>query len=316
MKGIAVAGTILVDKIHTVDGYPKEGRLEQIRDTKLSVGGLVPNVGIDLKAISPDLPVVAYGRVGKDGDGEYLLSKLKEGGMVASKVVLDENLHTSFTDVISVSGGERTFFTYAGASGEFGYGDIDFDALDVKMFHLGYFLLLNKVDEGDGARILAELQKRGVTTSIDLVSEQSSRYEGVRPCLKFVDNLFVNELEGAALAGVSADADLGVIAKKLQAFGVRERVIIHKTEESVCLRGGKLTRLPSFKLPKGWIVGKTGAGDAFTAGCLTAIYEGKTDEEILDFARRCAAMSLRSENAVDAMRTKKEIYTVTEGLVC
>ncbi len=314
MKGIAVAGSILVDKINTIDAYPEIGRLAQIRDTQNAVGGLVPNVGLDLKAISPNLPVYAYGRVGKDEDGEYVLSEMKKGGMVATNVIVDENSHTSFTSVMSIPGAERTFFTYAGASSRFGFDDIGFDRLDVRLFHLGYFLLLDKVDDGDGLKILQELKRRGITTSIDLVSENSNRYKQILPCLPYVDNLIVNELEASALTGIADLNDLEGMCRKLQGYGVRDRVIIHKQEQGVCLRADTYTCVPSLKLPDGWIKGKTGAGDAFTAGCLTAIYEGWSEERMLDFGNRCAAVSLTAENAVDGMTSMDEIYKITKRI--
>ena len=50
-KGIAVAGSILVDKINLIVAYPKVGELTQIQNISKAVGGCVPNVGIDLKKI-------------------------------------------------------------------------------------------------------------------------------------------------------------------------------------------------------------------------------------------------------------------------
>ncbi len=313
MKGIAVAGSILVDKINIIDSYPPLGKLTQIRATENSVGGLVPNVGMDLKSISPRLPVCALGRVGKDDDGEYVLSNMQKKGMDVRGVVVDNDLHTSFTSVMSIPGAERTFFTYAGASSRFGYDDIPWESLDVKMLHLGYFLLLDKVDGGDGLRILKELKRRGIRTSIDLVSEESNRYRQVCACLPYVDDLIVNELEAAGLTGSSDTEDLEGMCRKLQALGVQDRVIIHKKDCGVCLQGDTFTKVPSIGIPKEWIKGKTGAGDAFTAGCLTAIYEGASAEEMLDFGGRCAAVSLTEENAVDGMKTKQEIYKITKG---
>ncbi len=306
-----MAGSILVDKINRIESYPPQGTLVKILDTTLSVGGLVPNVGMDLKSISPDLPVVAYGRVGADDDGAFVLSQMAEKGVDVSPVVRSP-LHTSFTSVMSVAGGERTFFTYPGASSEFCYDDINFSTLDVQYFHLGYFLLLDAIDGGDGLRILQTLRQMGVKTSIDLVSEQSNRYQRVLPCLPYVDNLIVNELEASSLTGVADTDDLEGMCRALKGMGVVERVIIHRTERAVCYDGTRFTESKSLKIPKSEIKGKTGAGDAFTAGCLTAIYEGRTNEEILDFGVRCAAVSLWEENAVDGMKEKSQIYQLTE----
>lgn len=48
-KGIAVAGSILVDIINTVSKFPNEGELTQISSVSRAVGGCVPNVAVDIK---------------------------------------------------------------------------------------------------------------------------------------------------------------------------------------------------------------------------------------------------------------------------
>ena len=53
-KGIAVAGSILVDKINEIRAYPQSGELTQIVNLEKSVGGCVPNVALDLKKICPE----------------------------------------------------------------------------------------------------------------------------------------------------------------------------------------------------------------------------------------------------------------------
>ena len=57
MDGIALAGNIFVDKINEIKAYPREGELTKIVGLKKSVGGCVPNVGIDLKKIDKELNI-------------------------------------------------------------------------------------------------------------------------------------------------------------------------------------------------------------------------------------------------------------------
>ena len=64
-NGIAVAGSILVDHINEITAYPAAGELTKIVGFRNAVGGLVPNVGIDLKTLMPHLPIYAIG--GADG---------------------------------------------------------------------------------------------------------------------------------------------------------------------------------------------------------------------------------------------------------
>ena len=306
--GIAVAGSVLVDKINEIKAYPQSGELTQIVGLEKAVGGCVPNVALDLKKICPDMDVKAIGKIGNDEEGAYVSEVLSQGGVDVTGFVVDESNKTSFTEVMSVINGQRTFFTYPGASAEFGYSDIDYEHLDAKIMLLGYFLLLDKVDQGDGLQILQKAQEMGIKTSIDLVSENSDRYSLVIPCLKYTDYLIINEMEAGKLAGIDpTDENLKQIAYKLQELGVKEKVVIHKPDYAVCLSGDNYTVVPSYKIPDGYIKGTTGAGDAFCAGTLIGIYKGWTDQEILEFGSACAVMALGKADATSGLVTESEI---------
>ena len=306
-RGIAVAGTVLVDRIYGISAYPQSGELTKIQSITYALGGLVPNNGIGLKKINPDLPIYAVGKVGNDEAGRLVLRTLAEAGLNTDALSVCEGETTSFTDVMSVADGQRTFFTYPGASASFGKDDIAWERLPVKMLHLGYFLLLDRVDAGDGLEILKAAKERGIVTSIDLVSENSDRYALVLPCLPYVDNLILNEMEAGKLCGIEPTPDhLPQLGQRMLELGVRERVIIHMPEVGVCCsKQGDVTVRPSYRLPKGYIKGKTGAGDAFCSGALIAIERGATDAEILALAEAAAVASLSAPDATSGLREEK-----------
>ena len=108
--GITLAGNILTDVVKTVDCYPNIGMLANISDVSRAVGGAVPNTGIDLKKIDNNLRVTAIGKIGNDEGGEYLLSQFDKYGLERDKVKVSETKPTSFSDVMSMPSGERTFF--------------------------------------------------------------------------------------------------------------------------------------------------------------------------------------------------------------
>lgn len=300
MKNIAIAGSILVDKLNTISLYPQKGKLVDILSIEKAVGGCVPNVGIDIKRLDDSFNVFALGRIGKDKEGDFLIDTLKREGLDVS--LLKQGEVTSFTDVMSVAGGERTFFTYAGECANFGYDDVDFDKLNVDMFHLGYFLLLEKIDQGDGLEILKELKRRNIKTSIDLVSKENGDYLAIRPALKYTDNLIINEIEAQGIAGFTS-SDLKEVATKIKSFGVSERIIIHCPTFACCLSNDGFTIVPSFELPDGYIKGSTGAGDAFCAGSLIGIANGLSDKEILEIASMSAVCNLSKQDSISGMRS-------------
>lgn len=306
--GIAVAGSVIVDKLNEISAYPNAGELTQIRSIQNAVGGCVPNVALDLKKIAPQLPVSAIGKIGSDAEGKFVTDILKAGGVSTIGLAVKPVEKTTFTEVMSIPGGQRTFFVYPGAGADFGIADMDFDAIDAKILHLGYFLLLQKVDDGDGLKILQKAKEVGLETSIDLVSENSDRYGIVLPCLPYTDYLIVNELEAGKLADIEPKPEnLQKIAQKLKELGVRKKVIIHMPERSVCLSDEGYSCLGSYILPDGYIQGTTGAGDAFCAGALIGIYNGWADMQIMEFASACAVMTLGSTDATSGMKTEDEI---------
>lgn len=305
-NGILVAGSVLVDHIYDIAAYPCAGELTKILACRRAVGGCVPNVAVDLKKLSPALPVYASGLVGKDDDGTFLRDTLAAQGVDVQGIKSAEG-RTSFTDVMSVVGGQRTFFTHAGVCADFGIDSIDLERTSAAMLHLGYFLLLDRVDAGDGVQILRKASELGIKTSIDLVSENSDRYTCVLPALPYVDNLIINELEAGKLCGMEPTGEnLRSICERLMEMGVRERVILHMPECGICLSKKGYLVAPSFEPPKGYIKGKTGAGDAFCAGALLGISQGLSDAEILDLAGAAAVVSLSAPDATSGMCTAEK----------
>ena len=63
-------------------------------------------------------------------------------------------------------------------------------------------------------------------------------------------------------------------------------------------------------MPKGYIKGTTGAGDAFCAGALIGIYNGKTDKAIMELASSAAAMALSNTDATSGLKSEEEIKEI------
>lgn len=329
-SGILVAGNMILDVVKTIDKYPDQGMLSYISASERAIGGCAPNTATDLAVIDSTLPVSVIGKIGDDEYGRFLLDKLRSKGIDVSGVSVSKTKDTSFTDVMSLATGERTFFNYKGANAEFSPADVDVASLRCKIFHIGYILLLDIFDSEDPeygtvmARFLKEIGSLGIKTSVDVVSSSKiSEYKAkILPVLPYTDYLIINETEICNAWGFDsrrADGSLDVenVKKAMEltlAHGVREKVIIHAKEACFCLdKSQKFTKLGSLKIPSELIEGSVGAGDAFCAGSLYGIYNGYSDEQILEFASASAACSLFSENSVDGMKNKKEICKLAES---
>jgi len=322
-RGITIAGNILTDIVKRVECYPQIGMLAKILSVSKAVGGCVPNTAIDLAKIDPSVPISALGCVGDDEYGRYLIAQMQRYNIDTGGVKVTEAAPTSFTDVMSLEGGERTFFHARGANGLFRPEDVDFAGLSCNMLHIGYIFLLDSFDEDDPqygtvmARFLKQVQEMGIKTSIDVVSDSTGDYpKKIIPVLKYCDYVIINEIECCSIWGLNPrreDGSLNVdtlrnAMTKTMESGAAEKVIVHSKEAGFCLsRDGQWTAVPSLRIPSEEIKGSVGAGDAYCAGCLYSIYHQHSDREMLEFASAAAACNLFAENAVDGMRSRQEI---------
>jgi sugar/nucleoside kinase (ribokinase family) len=201
------------------------------------------------------------------------------------------------------STGRRTFFHQRGANALLGPGHFDFTKSQARIFHLGYLLLLDRLDqphptEGTvAASLLREAQAAGFKTSIDVVSEDSDRFPAiVKPALRHTDYAIMNEFEAERTTGLRIRTEQGLdgnnlaaASRKLFESGVREWVVIHFPEGAHAgHRDGRVQHHGSVRLPQDRIAGATGAGDAFCAGLLYGLHQDQAMDECLRYAV-CAA---------------------------
>lgn len=318
-----------MDRLYPINGYPERGQLTQIgEEIHLSTGGAVCNTGMDMAALSKELCLSAVGCVGHDADGDFAIREMERGGMDCSHVRRVDRV-TAFTAVMSDTvSGERTFFTHAGANDALDIDAFSFDDTDADLFHIGYILLLKALDQPDEqygtrmARVLADAQHHGVKTSIDVVSENSDRFARlVPPALKYTDYCVINELEASASTGISLrDADGRLLCEaipqalaRLHELGVAEWAVVHAPEGGYAMdRSGSYVAMPSLDLPKGFIRGKVGAGDAFCAGVLCGAVHGLPLADALTLGLGTAGMSLSAPGATEGVGTMEDAFALVK----
>ena len=323
-QGITIAGNMLVDIVKMIEKYPEKNMLVNITESVRAVGGCVPNTIMNLARIDPAMKLQAIGKVGDDENGRFLIREMEKCGVDVGSVKVAEGRETSYDDVMTEkSTGARTFFLSCGINHEFGMEDIAVEALDCKIFHVGYILLLGALDAEDTeygtkmARLLKRVSDQGIKTSVDAVSEEGNRFrEKIIPALKYCDYAIMNEIECCKVTGLSprkadGSVDIANIRTTMEAFreyGVREKVIIHCCEAGFLLdKSGEFVIVPSLKLPKGYIKGSVGAGDSFAAACLYGIDKDFDNTRILEFASAAAACNLAAADSVSGMKSAAEI---------
>ena len=317
-NGITAAGNWIVDRVKQVDCLPRRGMLANIKSMCFSPGGAPANVLNDLARLQAPFPLVGLGVVGDDADGRYLKQTFTDLGVDVSALFTTTEAPTSFTDVMNdEANGNRVFFHHRGANALFQPGHVDIGQLKCRIFHLGYLLLLDAMDRPDpdcgtvAAKLLRDVQAAGILTSVDVVSEEGDRFSKyVPPALKYTDYLILNEIEAGRAVGLNVRDASGLLegdalveaVERLYSFGNMKLVAVHMPE-GVYLReqNGQRHSIGSLNLPKGYIAGAVGAGDAFCAGMLYGLHEGGDAVAAARLGNCCAAASLSRPGASEGI---------------
>jgi sugar/nucleoside kinase (ribokinase family) len=327
-NGILAGGNWIVDAVKLIDTWPQQDTLANILAESKGTGGSPFNILLDIALMGARFPLSGLGLVGDDSNGRWILEQCASNGIDTSALQCAVSAPTSYTDVMTVqSTGRRTFFHARGANAELDTHHFDFSQTTARIFHLGYLLLLDRLDRPHpeygtvAAEVLARAQAAGLKTSIESVSEDSERFERlVLPAMKQVDLCILNEFEAEKVTqkririedGIDY-RELGAAMKMLLAAGVRERVVVHFPEGAGSMgHDGVLARHGSVELPPGYIQGAAGAGDAFSAGVLLAWHEDLPVEEGLRYGVCAAAANLSDKTCTGGLRSLADCLALGE----
>ena len=133
----------------------------------------------------------------------------------------------------------------------------------------------------------------------------------------------INELEAQASTGVPLGVGNGGLlspslpdaVEKLKTLGVFTWAVIHCPEGGYGVdEHGNYIETESVPVPKGYIKGTVGAGDAFCSGVLYGAYTGLPLMDAIELGNAAAACSLSESGATEGMRTAKEAMDLCREL--
>ena len=208
---VVVAGHIALDVtprfpegLNTSPGeLLKPGKLINVGDAVLSIGGPVCNTGIAfIKMGIQDVELIA--KVGCDVFGRAVVDLVSQHTdprgvrMVAGEA-------TSYSVVLALPGIDRIFLHNPGANDTFCAADIDWSLVrEADLFHLGYPPLMRALYSRDGtelADIFMKAKETGATTSLDMALPDANSESGkvnwariLERALPYVD-IFVPSIE-------------------------------------------------------------------------------------------------------------------------
>ncbi|MBI4579541.1 MAG: bifunctional hydroxymethylpyrimidine kinase/phosphomethylpyrimidine kinase, partial [Planctomycetes bacterium] len=190
-------------------------------------------------------------------------------------VIHGRGIHTPYTFVCVLSGGQRSFFHTQGANGTLCYDDINLAIVKrARYCFVTGTMVMKTFDGGQTARLLGEAQKAGVKTLLDTVyvdnASAQAWHDVIFPCLPVLDYFIPSQPEARKITGRERPVD---IARFLQDKGCKN-VVIKMDEQGAFCRdaAGTETLVPSYQVER--VVDTTGAGDTWSAGFLAGLREG------------------------------------------
>src|SRR3990167_5732459 len=247
-----------------------------VKTIEYSVGGNAANNAVGAARLGVKAGIVTT--LGGDSAGNQIVEKLEKEGVDMGCVIQQPVAGSNFSTVINY-GGERTIFTYhAPRSYEFPV-----------QLPITPWVYLTSMGESFRPFYNHVVEWLKVNPSIKLAFNPGSwqlkaGYEGIKDVLALTYLVFVNREEAEALVGLKESAgkekDLLMALSKL---GPKVCVITDGNNGSFIYDSGVTdgTRFVRAEVLPVDAYERTGAGDAFGSGCLTALIKGKSLEEAL-----------------------------------
>lgn len=281
-----------------VTEIPPGGNTYFVDEFTLAVSGAAGSAAI--VAAKHGLKVQAVGGVGNDLMGDWVLRRFGDFGVDTEMMQRIPDMTTSSSVVTTRPDGARPALHKRGATAGFYITDDMADrVLDTKIFHVGGVGLMDAMDKGRNAELLAEAKVRGITTTLDVFASTPEDFPLIRPLLAHTDYFMPSEEEAMALSGMT---DYEQIAAFLLDQGVGAVILTLGADGAMYRdqRGQKID-IPSYKID---VVCTCGCGDCFNAGFATGLHLGRSIEDCIRFGQASSAqnaMGLGSQAVVSSL---------------
>lgn len=298
---VASVGDANVDLLARVPAVPQRGEEVLIERVQRRAGGSAANFSAAVSRLGFGSGFL--GRVGDDSFGRFLVEEFKKDGVEISQLQVDEEAATGFVLVLVTSEGERTMFGFRGANSRFSLEGVDPSYLGrLKALHISGYALLEGPQRVAAQKLLKLARREGILVSLDVGITPARRIAPrLRSILRFVDLLFLNELEASLLMGAKSPRLAAKLAHKAGA-----KTVVLKLGGKGCLviTPQAEGHHPSFPVK---IKDTTGAGDAFDAGFVVGLIQGWDVEEAARFANAVGALSATKVGARTALPTARKV---------
>jgi sugar/nucleoside kinase (ribokinase family) len=297
---VTLAGEITMDFV--MYGLPEELPVERellAPGMALTLGGSSAITAHNLAALGSKTGFIP--QLADDPFTELCLRGLRETGVDLERAVASKKGIGTGVSVLLQHETVRRTLTYSGTISSLRYEDLDLAYLaSGRHFHLSSFFLQSGLRD-DVPKLLANMRKAGLTTSMDTNDDPEDTWQGpIAETLRELDILMPNEREACRLAGEpDLESALCKLAKIVPTVvvkcGAAGALVMHHGER-YCMPGAETK-----------VIDLIGAGDSFNAGFLHTFVHGGEIDECLRMGNLCGAYSTTAHGGTEAFRNREQM---------
>ena len=291
---VLVYGSLNIDLIFSVDHIVAPGETISCTSLTKSAGGKGANQAAALAKAG--MEVYMAGKIGDDG--EFLLELLQSYGVNTDKVIKYEDA-TGQALIQVDKKGQNSIVLFSGGNDAITVEEIQ---KTIAEFSAGDFVVLQNEIAHVG-EIIERARKQGMRICLN-TSPYNEKIEKLP--LNMVDLFFVNEIEGAALAGMPSDtAPLILLERLVKRFPEAEIILTAGKDGAYYGFGEKTEKGDIIDMP---VVDTTGAGDTFTGYFIAAREKNMDVAHALANACKASSIAVSRPGAMESIPLAKEVF--------
>ena len=286
-------GSLNIDRVYGVTHMVKPGETITAESLNTYAGGKGLNQSI--AAARAGGHVLHLGAIGNEGG---FLAELLQSAGADTENLLRLDAPSGHAIIQVEPGGQNSIIVFGGANRLL---TKDYVLSCLEKGEKGDFVLLQN-ETSETATIISEAARRGLT----VVFNPSPFTESIKALpLSDVGLFIVNEIEGAALAGMSEnDEPEKILAALSGRYPKADIVMTLGTRGVICQVGGEIFRQGIFRVDA---VDTTAAGDTFCGYLLASRCKGRDMQESLRISAAASAVSVSRAGAAPSIPTEDEV---------
>jgi ribokinase len=265
---IVCFGALNIDRLYKVNRIAIAEEESEILDFKESPGGSAANTAVGLARLGVKTGFI--GKVASGRDGEYLLDAFRKEGVNTDGIKVSKNGRCGTVIGFVDQDGERALYLDPGVN-----NSLKFDEINLKHVAGAKFIHLTSFASDDPLQAQMKLVDRfpEIAVTLDPGAIYARRgFDRLRPLIKKCYAVLPNESELRLLTGKDCQKGAEVL------LGEGVKVVAVKLGDKGCYVTNSIES--HFIMPnKVNVVDTTGAGDAFCAGFIYGLLNGKTLRE-------------------------------------